>query len=118
VHGSFKQVRIKARRKRLTILQIAQEGGQILVDHRSTGSSRCTEEVLDHATYAKAATPSHARSASRRSAVVHLLHDSRGEHRVSSRADSVEYTQHPELWLGKSLGLVSTCRQQRVMQPS
>jgi hypothetical protein len=31
-------------------------------------------------------TPSHARSAGRRSTVIHLLHDSRGEHRVSSRA--------------------------------
>jgi hypothetical protein len=34
MHGSFKQVHIKARRKRLTILQIAQEGGQVPVDHK------------------------------------------------------------------------------------
>jgi hypothetical protein len=32
MHGSFKQIHIKVRRKRLTILQIAQEGGQVLVD--------------------------------------------------------------------------------------
>jgi hypothetical protein len=56
------------------------------VDHRSTGSSRCTKEVLDHATSAKVATLSHVRPADRRSAVIHLLHDSRGDHRVSSRA--------------------------------
>jgi hypothetical protein len=59
--------------------------GQVL-DHRSTGSSRCAKEVLDHATSTKATTPSHVRSAGRRSAVIHLLHDSRGEHRVSSWA--------------------------------
>jgi hypothetical protein len=32
--------------------------------------------------------------------------------------DSVEYMQHLELWMGKSLGLVSIDQQQRVMQPS
>jgi hypothetical protein len=84
MHGSLEQVHIKARRKRPTILQIAQEGGQVPVDHRSIGSSRYTKEVLDHATSTKAAMPSHARSAGRRSVVIHLLHDSRGEHRVSS----------------------------------
>jgi hypothetical protein len=78
------QVHIKARRKRLTILQIVQEGGQVPVDHRSTGSSRCTKEVLDHTTSAKTARLSHAGSASGRSAVIHLLHDSRGKHRISS----------------------------------
>jgi hypothetical protein len=56
------------------------------VDHKSTGSSRCTKEVLDHATCTKAATLSHARSAGGRSAVIHLLYNSRGKHRVSSRA--------------------------------
>jgi hypothetical protein len=86
MHGSLKQVHIKARRKRLTILQIAQEGGQVPVDRRSTGSSRRIKKVLDHITRAEAATPSHAKLADRRSIVVHLLHDSRGEHRVSSRA--------------------------------
>jgi hypothetical protein len=30
----------------------------------------------------------------------------------------VEYTQHPELWLGKSSGPVSIGQRQRVMQPS
>jgi hypothetical protein len=39
MHGSFKQVDIKVRRKRPTILQIAQEGGQVPVDLRSSGSS-------------------------------------------------------------------------------
>jgi hypothetical protein len=32
--------------------------------------------------------------------------------------DSAGYTQHPGLWLGRSSGLVSTGRRQRVMQPS
>ena len=86
MHGSFKQVHIKARRKRLTILQIAQEGGQVLVDRRSIGSSRNIEKVLDHTTGTEAATASHTKSAGRRSVVIHLLHDSRGKHRVSSRA--------------------------------
>jgi hypothetical protein len=86
MHGSIKQVHIKTKRKRLIILQIAQEGGQVLVDSRSTGSSRCIEEVLDHTTSTEAATSSHARSAGRRSVVIHLLHDSCGEHRVGSRA--------------------------------
>jgi hypothetical protein len=52
----------------------------------STGSSRSIEEVLDHATSTEAAAPSHARSTGGRSVVIHLLHDSRGEHRVGSRA--------------------------------
>jgi hypothetical protein len=34
----------------------------------------------------KAAAPSHAESVGRRSAVIYLLHDSRGEHHVGSRA--------------------------------
>jgi hypothetical protein len=38
MHGSFKQVHIKVRRKRPTILQIAQEGGQVPVDLRSSRS--------------------------------------------------------------------------------
>jgi hypothetical protein len=68
------------------ILQIAQEGGQVSVDHRGTGSSRGTEEVLDHPTSTQAAVSSNTRTAGRRSAPVHLLHDSRGKHRVGSRA--------------------------------
>jgi hypothetical protein len=45
-----------------------------------------TEKVLDYATSTQAATPSHTESAGRRYVVIHLLHDSHGEHRVSSRA--------------------------------
>jgi hypothetical protein len=44
------------------------------------------KKIPDHATSTQAATPSHAISADRRSVVIHLLHDSRGEHRVGSRA--------------------------------
>jgi hypothetical protein len=72
--------------KRHAILQIAQEGGQISVDHRGIGSSRGTKKVPDYATSTQAATVSHAESAGRRSVVIHLLHDSRGKHHVSSRA--------------------------------
>jgi hypothetical protein len=39
MHGSLEQVHIKARREGPTILQITQEGGQVLVDYRSTRSS-------------------------------------------------------------------------------
>jgi hypothetical protein len=83
MHGRLEQVHIKARRKRLTNKLLKK------VDKfqpKSTGSSRCIEEVLDHTTSTEAAMPSHARSAGRRSVVIHLLHDSCGEHRVSSRA--------------------------------
>jgi hypothetical protein len=45
-----------------------------------------TEKVPDYATSTQATTLSHAESAGRRSVVIHLLHDSRGKHRVSSRA--------------------------------
>jgi hypothetical protein len=86
MHGSLEQVHIKAGRERHAILQIAEEGGQVLVDHRSTGSSRSTETVPDYATSTQATTPSHAESAGRRSVVIHLLHDSRGEHHISSHA--------------------------------
>jgi hypothetical protein len=86
MHGSLEQVHIKVRRKGPTVLQIAQEGGQVSVDHRSIGRSRSIEKVPDHATSTQAATPSHAKSAGRRSVVIHLLHDSRGEHHVGSRA--------------------------------
>jgi hypothetical protein len=86
MHGSFKQVHIEVGRKRPTVLQVAQEGGQVPVDFRSPGSSRCAEEIPDNTTSAKAAALSHAESAGRRFAVIYLLHDSRGEHRVSSRA--------------------------------
>jgi hypothetical protein len=107
MHGSLKQVHIKARRKRLIILQIAQESGQVPVDHKSTGSSRCTKEVLDHATSTKAAMPSHVRSAGRRSIVIHILHDSRGDHRVSNRVGrrrACISVQHPVYFISEVLG--------------
>jgi hypothetical protein len=56
------------------------------VDHRGIGSSRGTEEVLDHSINTQAAASSYARSAGIRFARVYVLHDSRGEHRISSRA--------------------------------
>jgi hypothetical protein len=86
MHDSLEQVHIKARRKGPTVLQIAQEGGQVSVDHRSTWSSRSIEKVSDHTTSTQAATPSHTESAGRRSVVIHILHNSHGEHHVSSRA--------------------------------
>jgi hypothetical protein len=86
MHGSPKQVHMKDGRERHAILQIAQEGGQVSVDHRGTGSSRSTKKVPDYATSTQSTTPSHAESAGRRSVVIHLLHDSRCKHRVSSRA--------------------------------
>jgi hypothetical protein len=86
MHGSLKQVHIKAGRKRPTVLQVAQEGGQVLVDFRGSGSSRRTKEIPDNTTSAKATAPSHTESTSQRSAVIHFLHDSRGKHRVGSRA--------------------------------
>jgi hypothetical protein len=86
MHGSPEQVHIKARREKHVVLQTAQKGGQVSMDHRGTGSSRGTEKVLDYATSTQATTPSHAESAGRGSIVIHLLHDSHGKHRVSSRA--------------------------------
>jgi hypothetical protein len=86
MHGSSKQVHIKVRRKRPTVLKVAQEGRQVLVDFRGSGSSRCTKEIPDNTTSAKAVPPSHTESVDQRSVVIHLLHDSRGEHRVSNRA--------------------------------
>jgi hypothetical protein len=59
MHGSPKQVHIKVGRKRPTVLQVAQEGRQVPVDFRSSGSSRCTEEIPDNTTSAKVAAPSH-----------------------------------------------------------
>jgi hypothetical protein len=58
MHGSPKQIHIKVGRKRLTILQVAQEGRQVPVDVRGSGSSRCPEEILDNTTSTKATTPS------------------------------------------------------------
>jgi hypothetical protein len=46
MHGSLEQVHIEARRKRLTVLQIAQEGRQVSVDRISTGSSGSIEKFL------------------------------------------------------------------------
>jgi hypothetical protein len=86
MHGSPEQVHIKARLERHAILQISQEGGQVSVDHKGAGSSRGAEEVLDHPTSAQSAAPSYAWSAGRRSAPLHLLHDSCGKHCVRSRA--------------------------------
>jgi hypothetical protein len=91
MHGSPEQVHIKARRERHAVLQIAQKGGQILVDHRGTGSSRGTKNVPDYTTSTQATTLIHAESANRRSIVIHLLHDSRGKHHVSSRAGRRTY---------------------------
>jgi hypothetical protein len=84
MHGSLEQVHIKAGRERHAILQIAQEGGQDSMDHRGIGSSRSTKKVPDYTTNTQATMPSHAESAGRRSVVIHLLHDSRGKHRISS----------------------------------
>jgi hypothetical protein len=86
MHDSPEQVHIKARRERHAILQIAQKSGQVSVDHIGAGSSRGTEEVLDHTTSTQATAPSYAESVGGRFVVIHLLHDSRGKHRVSSRA--------------------------------
>jgi hypothetical protein len=86
MHGSPEQVHIKARRERHVVLQIAQEGGYVPVDHKGTGSSRGTEEVLDHTTGTQAAALRNAWLVGIRSTSIHLLHDSRGKHRVSSRA--------------------------------
>jgi hypothetical protein len=58
MHGSSKQVHIKVGRKRPTVLQVAQEGRQVLVDFRGSGSSRCTEEIPDNTTSAKDVAPS------------------------------------------------------------
>jgi hypothetical protein len=79
MHGSPKRVHIKTRRERHAVLQIAQKGGPVSVDHRGTGSSKGTKKVPDYTTSTQATTPSHAESASRRSVVIHLLHDSRGK---------------------------------------
>jgi hypothetical protein len=86
IHGRPEQVHIEARRERDAILQTAQEGGQVLVDHRGTGSFRGTKEVLDHTTSTQAAAPGYAWSAGRRYSPIYLLHDSRSEHCISSRA--------------------------------
>jgi hypothetical protein len=63
MYGSSKQVYIEARRKRPTILQVAQKGGQILVDLGGLGSPRRTKEVLNDTTSAEAAAPSHTKPA-------------------------------------------------------
>jgi hypothetical protein len=86
MHGSPEQVHIEARRERDAILQTAQEGGQVSMDHRGTGSFRGTEEVLDHSTSTQLDAPGYAWSDGRRSAPIYLLHDSRSKHYVSSRA--------------------------------
>jgi hypothetical protein len=60
--------------------------GPVSVDHRGIGSPRGAEKFPDYTTSTQATTPSHAESTGRRSIVIHLLHDSRGKHRFSSRA--------------------------------
>jgi hypothetical protein len=57
MHGGPEQVHIKARRERHAILQIAQKGGQISVDHRGIGSSRGTGKVPDYTTSTQDTTP-------------------------------------------------------------
>jgi hypothetical protein len=107
MHGSLEQVHIKARQKRLTILQIAQEGGQVLVNRRSTGSSRSIKKILDHATSTEAATPSHTKSAGIRSVVIHLPHDSRVVTvLVVERAEEGHTypVQHPVYFISEVLG--------------
>jgi hypothetical protein len=64
MYGSSEQIYVQVGRKRFTILQATQEGGQVLVDFRSAGSPRCTKEILDNATSTEAATASHINSAS------------------------------------------------------
>jgi hypothetical protein len=56
------------------------------VDHRGTRSSRGTKEVFDYTTSTQATALIYTVSVGGRSVVIHLLHDSRGKHRVSSRA--------------------------------
>jgi hypothetical protein len=56
------------------------------VDHISKGGFGCTEEVLDHSASTQATAPSYARSVGRRFTAIYFMHDSRGKHRVSSRA--------------------------------
>jgi hypothetical protein len=86
MYGSPEQIYIQAGRKRFTILQATQEGGQVSVDFRSTGSPRRAEEILDNPTSTETTAASHINSTSLRPAVVYLLHDSRGKHHVGSRA--------------------------------
>jgi hypothetical protein len=107
MHGSSKQVHIKVGRKRPTVLQVGQEGRQVSVNFRGSGSSRCTEEIPDNTTSAKAAAPSHTESAGRRSAVIHLLHDSCGEHHVGSRVSrrrTCNPVHHPVYFISEVLG--------------
>jgi hypothetical protein len=77
MHGSPKQIHIKARRERHAILQVAQKGGQVSVNHRGTGSSRGIEKVPDY-TGTQAATPSCPKSVDGRSVAIYIPHDSRG----------------------------------------
>jgi ribonuclease HI len=46
MHGSVKQIHIKVRRERLVVLQIAQKGGQILVDFRSSRALDALKKFL------------------------------------------------------------------------
>jgi hypothetical protein len=107
MHGSPEQVHIKARRERHAILQIAQKGGQVSVDHKGTRSSRGTEKVPDYTTGTQATTSSHDESASRRSVVIHL----RTTHVVSTalvvgrvEEGHIYPVQHPVYFIGEVLG--------------
>jgi hypothetical protein len=80
---------MKARQERHAILQITQEVGQILVDHRGTGSSKGTEKVLDYAASTQATTPSQPAedlllyiSCTTHVVSTALVVDSHGKHRV------------------------------------
>jgi hypothetical protein len=64
MYGSPEQIYIQAGRKRFTILQATQEGGQVLVDFRSIGSPTCTEEILDNPTSIETTAASHINSTS------------------------------------------------------
>ena len=56
------------------------------MDFRRTRSSRCIEKILDNTTSTETTSANYINSTGWRFAVVHLLHDSRGKHRVGSRA--------------------------------
>jgi hypothetical protein len=64
VYGGSEQIYIQAGRKRFTVLQATQEGGQVLVDFRSAGSPGCTKKILDNPTSAETTTASHVSSTS------------------------------------------------------
>jgi hypothetical protein len=64
MYGSSEQIYIQAGRKRFTVLQATQEGGQVSVDFRSAGSLGRTEKILDNPTSIETTTASHVNSTS------------------------------------------------------